>query len=269
MSENKKYFYLKFKENYFEQDHIKVIEAMDNGYIYSLILLKLYLKSLKFEGQLRINEYIPYKADKIDILAKVINHDSDHVMHAINLAKDLGIIEIMKTGEIFIADIQNFIGHSSTENDRKIAYRKRLKSSNSKQLTKRDKNGTNDGTNLDEHPPDLELDLELNLKKELELDKNKKESSLYNSLKEYYTNNLITNDNLSKESISNIIFKVKKERENLANLLKRFNSLKDFEYFIWQARHDKWIVETARSFLPSILNSQYSRLMEKVEKDKI
>jgi predicted phage replisome organizer len=162
MSENKKYYYLKFKENYFDQDHIKVIESMDNGYIYSLILLKLYLKSLKFEGQLKINEYIPYKADKIDILSKVIGHDPDHVMHALNLAKDLGIVEIMRGGEIFIKDIQNFIGHSSTEAERKKAYRKRLKSSNNNNLISGDKNGTF----MDKRPPELELKLELD--KEIE-----------------------------------------------------------------------------------------------------
>jgi len=166
VSENKKYYYLKFKENYFDQDHIKVIESMENGYIYSLVLLKLYLKSLKFDGQLKINEYIPYKADKIEVLSKVIGHDPDHVMHALNLAKDLGIVEIMRTGEIFIADIQNFIGQSSTEGERKKQYRDRLKSCNSQQLANVDKNGTF----ADKRPPELDIEKELNieLKREIE-----------------------------------------------------------------------------------------------------
>jgi predicted phage replisome organizer len=157
MSENKKYYYLKFKENYFEQDHIRVIEAMPNGHTYSLILIKLYLKSLKFDGQLRINEYIPYKSDKIDILAKVINHDADHVMHAINLAKDLGIITIMKTGEIFMTDIQNFIGLSSTEGDRKRAYRNKLQYKELPDMT----NGTNSGQMSDKRPPEIELEIDI------------------------------------------------------------------------------------------------------------
>jgi len=33
MSDNKKYYYLKFKEHYFDQDHVKVIESMQNGHI--------------------------------------------------------------------------------------------------------------------------------------------------------------------------------------------------------------------------------------------
>jgi predicted phage replisome organizer/uncharacterized phage protein (TIGR02220 family) len=147
MSENKKYYYLKFKENYFDQDHIKVIESMKNGYEYSLIILKLYLKSLKWEGQLMINENIPYMKDKIDLLAGVINHDPGNVMHAVNLAKDLGIIEIVATGEMFIKDIQNYIGHGSNEAERKAKYRKKIE----------DKVGQCPG----HRPPELELELEL------------------------------------------------------------------------------------------------------------
>jgi predicted phage replisome organizer len=126
MSINKKYYYLKFKENYFDQDHIRVIESMTNGYEYSLIILKLYLKAVKFEGQLKVNEAIPYTAKKIDLLAGVLGHDPANVMHAINLAVEYGVIDIMPAGEIFMTDIQNLIGHGSTEAERKAKYRQKL-----------------------------------------------------------------------------------------------------------------------------------------------
>ena len=45
--ENKKYYYLKLKEDFFDSEDIKIIESMENGYMYSNILLKMYLKSLK------------------------------------------------------------------------------------------------------------------------------------------------------------------------------------------------------------------------------
>ena len=41
MSETKKYFYLKLKENFFDTEEIKILESMENGYLYSNILLKL------------------------------------------------------------------------------------------------------------------------------------------------------------------------------------------------------------------------------------
>ena len=47
MSDNRKYYYLKLKENYFDEDAIVLLESMQDGILYSNILLKLYLKSLK------------------------------------------------------------------------------------------------------------------------------------------------------------------------------------------------------------------------------
>jgi predicted phage replisome organizer len=126
MSDNKKYYYLKLKADYFERDNVKILESMENGYIYSNIIMKLYLKSLKHDGQLMMTDRIPYDPDKIDILAKVLNHDIDHVKGAIKLGKELDIVEIFDTGQMFMKDIQNFIGHSSTEADRIREYRKKL-----------------------------------------------------------------------------------------------------------------------------------------------
>ena len=40
-------YYLKLKENYFDDDSIVLLESMQDGVLYSNILLKLYLKSLK------------------------------------------------------------------------------------------------------------------------------------------------------------------------------------------------------------------------------
>ena len=50
MSDNRKYYYLKLKESYFDDDAIVLLESMQDGMLYSNILLKLYLKSLKNGG---------------------------------------------------------------------------------------------------------------------------------------------------------------------------------------------------------------------------
>lgn len=225
MSVNKKYFYLKFKEDYFNQDHIKVIEAMSNGYEYSLIILKLYLKALKWEGQLRINESIPYMADKIDLLAGVLNHDPANVMHAINLAKDLGVIEILETGEIFMKDIHNFIGHGSTESERKAGYRKRLEEG---KVKKRLPNKTKKGQCPGQVPPELELELEKDIEQ------------IYKS---YPTRCIISNRTLNrsdfkKEKIIKLIKKHNKEEiieiiQLYINDCKKTNTyMKNFSTFI-------------------------------------
>ena len=58
MSDNRKYYYLKLKENYFDDDSIVLLESMQDGVLYSNILLKLYLKSLKHGGRLQLDEGI-------------------------------------------------------------------------------------------------------------------------------------------------------------------------------------------------------------------
>ena len=58
MSDNRKYYYLKLKENYFDDDSIVLLESMQDGVLYSNILLKLYLKSLKHGGRLQLDEDI-------------------------------------------------------------------------------------------------------------------------------------------------------------------------------------------------------------------
>ena len=40
MSDNRKYYYLKLKENYFDEDAIVLLESMQDGILYSNILLK-------------------------------------------------------------------------------------------------------------------------------------------------------------------------------------------------------------------------------------
>ena len=57
MSDNRKYYYLKLKENYFDDDSIVLLESMQDGVLYSNILLKLYLKSLKHGGRLQLAQY--------------------------------------------------------------------------------------------------------------------------------------------------------------------------------------------------------------------
>ena len=63
MSDNRKYYYLKLKENYFDDDSIVLLESMQDGVLYSNILLKLYLKSLKHGGRLQLDEDIPKPSD--------------------------------------------------------------------------------------------------------------------------------------------------------------------------------------------------------------
>jgi len=124
MAENKKYYYLKLKDNFFDSDAMIVLESMPDGYLYSNILMKLFLRSLKNEGKLMFNEKIPYNSK---ILAQVTRHHEGVIEKAIKIFAELDLIEVMDNGAIFILDIQNYIGKSSSEADRQREYYDRIK----------------------------------------------------------------------------------------------------------------------------------------------
>lgn len=44
MSDNKKYYYLKLKDNFYDSEEMIMLQNMPNGYVYSDILIKLYLR---------------------------------------------------------------------------------------------------------------------------------------------------------------------------------------------------------------------------------
>lgn len=128
MADNKKYYYLKLKENFFDTDEMIVLESMPDGYLYSNILLKLYLRSLKYDGRLMFNERIPFNST---MLAQVTRHSVGVIEKAMQIFQDLGLVEVLDNGAIYISDIQNFIGKSTNEADRIREYRKKIESEKS------------------------------------------------------------------------------------------------------------------------------------------
>ena len=147
MSDNKKYYYLRLKDNFFDSDELKILESMKDGYLYSNILLKLYLRSLKNDGKLVFNDRIPYSAD---MLSSITGHQVGTIKQALTIFKDLGLIDVLDNGAIYMLDIQNFIGKGSSESDRKREYRQRIEEertnvqTNLRQISTRDRDRDRD-----------------------------------------------------------------------------------------------------------------------------
>lgn len=123
MAENKKYFYMRLKENFYDSDAMIAIESMPDGYKMSNLLMKMYCRSLKWEGRLAVSERIPYSPE---MLATATRIDVETVKNALDVFRDLGLIEVLDSGTIYMLDIQTYIGKSSTEADRKREYRDRI-----------------------------------------------------------------------------------------------------------------------------------------------
>ena len=161
MSDNKKYYYLRLKDNFFDSDELKILESIKDGYLYSNILLKLYLRSLKNDGKLVVNERIPYNAE---MLASVTGHQVGTIKQALSMFKELGLIEVLENGAIYMLDIQNFIGKGSTEADRQRLYDRRISE-------ERKQNKLTQSRNLEEICKKSTPEIEIELEKDIEIEK--------------------------------------------------------------------------------------------------
>ena len=160
MADNRKYYYLKLKESYFDDDSIVLLESMQDGILYSYILLKLYLKSLKHGGRLQLDESIPYTPQMI---ATITRQQIGTVERAIKIFLQLGLMEQMADGAFYMTNIELLIGQSSTEGERK----RRARQANRIAL--------NPGGQMSAHcpdirPPEIEKEIELEIKIERELE---------------------------------------------------------------------------------------------------
>ena len=127
MSENRKYYYMKLKENFFTDAKMVILESMQDGLLYSNLLLKMYLMSLKYNGILMLNDHLPHTPQTI---ATFTRHQIGTVERAIKVFLEFGFVEILTDGSYYMADIQLLIGQSSTEGERKRKERMRLKRQN-------------------------------------------------------------------------------------------------------------------------------------------
>ena len=154
MADNRRYYYLKLKENYFDDDVIVLLESMQDGILYSNILLKLYLKSLKNGGKLQLDEHIPYTAQMI---ATITRQQVGTDEKALQIFMKLGLVEPLPGGALYMSNIELLIGQSSSEGERK--RRARLALQAQKALP---------DTGADKCPPELEIEKEIKIEKEIE-----------------------------------------------------------------------------------------------------
>ena len=124
MSEAKRYYWLKLPENFFDavdDDTISFIEEMEGGPAYVLFYLKLLCKALRTEGVLI--RYVGARCIPYDdaALAKLTGTPVDTVHCAVKVLQEVGLIRRMDTGELFLTQMNEFIG---SETDKAVAMRK-------------------------------------------------------------------------------------------------------------------------------------------------
>ena len=179
MADNRKYYYLKLKENYFDEDVIVLLENQPDGFLYSNILLKLYLKSLKNGGKLQLDENKPYTAQMI---ATITHQQVGTVERALRLFMELGLVEVLNDGAFYMSNIELLIGQSSTEGEHK--RRARMELQKIPQAI------------ADICPPEIEIKKEIDIESEIEREKETGQST--HAVYGRYKNIFLTDTELSE-----------------------------------------------------------------------
>ena len=123
--------------------------------IYSNILLKLYLKSLKYGGKLQLDERIPYTAQMIATLTR---QQIGTLERALQIYLKLGLMEVHPDGCYYMSNIELLIEQSSAEGERKKQARLALRAQKA--------GGQMSGHLSAIRPPEIELEIELEKERE-------------------------------------------------------------------------------------------------------
>ena len=108
----KRYYWLKLKENFFKQKSMKKLRKIAGGETYTIIYLKMLLASLQDEGRI----YFDGLENSIEEeTALELDEDPDNVKFTILFLEKCGLLQIEEDGKsIYMNTIQNMIGSETS-----------------------------------------------------------------------------------------------------------------------------------------------------------
>lgn len=167
----KRYYWLKLKNDFFEQKEIKLLRRIAGGDTYTIIYLKMMLKSLKNDGKL----FYEFFGDNFDEeIALDIDENPEDVAMTIRYLESKGLIELIEGDEYFLNKVPEMLGSEaySTERSRRHREKKKLHSDNEMLQSNANAFQTN------RHETDCNEEIDIELEKEIEKSNSSKEESL-------------------------------------------------------------------------------------------
>ena len=120
----KRYYWLKLKEDFFNDIRMKRLRKISAGSTYTIIYLKLLLLSLKDEGKLYFE-----KVDDtfIQELSLIIDETEDDIMLTLQYLQKVGLLEVISEEEYFLTELPSLIGSETDWAAKKRKYREQQK----------------------------------------------------------------------------------------------------------------------------------------------
>jgi len=123
MSDKIDYYYSRRRDNHYNTPFQIMMENKPKGYKYLNLLDKLIQLSLVGKGRLVLPDGQPYDCEMLSALTR---HDIDTIREGLEIFKANKLIDVLPNGTIYVLNIHDMIGKSSTEADRKRKYRMRI-----------------------------------------------------------------------------------------------------------------------------------------------
>lgn len=163
MADNKRYYWLKLPDDFFRQKEIKGLRKIAGGDTYTIIYLKMLLRSLKNSGVLY---YDGIEADFISELAMDIDEEKENVAITVQFLLAKGLLEELNRDEYFLASCTKMIGSETAGAKRVRKHRENKKALQcNDDVTQTKHLVTKCNTDID-----IEKELEKEIEKEEEID---------------------------------------------------------------------------------------------------
>lgn len=123
MAESKRFYWLKLKEDFFDEKYIKALRRLPQGDSLVIVYLKMQLKSLKTEGIIKYEGIMP---DCITELSMLLDEDENVTKLAVEALIRFGAIERWENDTFYMVALQQLIG-SETQGAARVRKHRELK----------------------------------------------------------------------------------------------------------------------------------------------
>lgn len=182
MADNKKFYWLKLKRDFFKRHDIRIIETMPNGKDYILFYLKMLLESIDHEGELRFSETIPYNEQMLSVITDT---NVDIVKSAMQVFIELKMIEVFDDSTIYMQEVAKLIGSETKGAERVRNHRKKQKALQC-------------NTDVTKCNTEIEIDTEIEIKIDTDTEKRDKNNKPVRHKYGEYKNVLLSDEDLEK-----------------------------------------------------------------------
>ncbi len=206
MSENKRYYWLKLKKDFFNQKMIKILNTFPQGDKMILTFLKIELHALENDGYIYYENMLPAFEQE---LAIAIDEETETVKTTLEMLIKFGAIEKKDEKKYYITALEDCIGSESA--------------SAKKMRNKRERDGSQCDQNESQCDTEIEIEIEKDKEKETESDKSKKRTpssfsdekkgGRYGQKNNFFNNSYYGKNKPAKKTASYDIDEVMRENE--------------------------------------------------------